>query len=157
MGIGFVNNPLLTYPDSRATAEAFKKFDLLVYSELFPTATTNISDIVLPAAMMHEHDTVGYWPAWHGGIRANVKLVDPPGEAWSDMKFINDTGNPILILTWVDEKNRELNFIFYGIHDGRTVELVNHPTGIRLYKKWEQIVTWPNRSLSRIIHTWYPK
>ncbi|MBW2647301.1 MAG: molybdopterin-dependent oxidoreductase, partial [Deltaproteobacteria bacterium] len=90
VGIGLVNNPLITYPDSRATAEAFRKFELLVYAELFPTATTNIADIVLPAAFMHEHDTVGYWPAWHGGIRANVKLVDPPGDAWSDMKFINE-------------------------------------------------------------------
>jgi len=90
IGIGFVNNPLITYPDSKATAEAFKKFEFLVFSELFHTATTRICDIVLPAAFMHEHDTVGYWPQWHGGIRANVKLVDPPGEAWSDMKFINE-------------------------------------------------------------------
>jgi len=122
VGIGFVNNPLLTYPDSRATAEAFKKFDLLVYSELFPTATTNISDIVLPAAMMHEHDTVAYWPAWHGGIRANVRLVDPPGEAWSDMKFINELA-----------KRVGLNDYFWD-HEEQILDYMCEPLGLT----WKQ-------------------
>lgn len=90
VGICYVNNPLLSYPDSKATEEAFRRFELLVVSELFHTATTRIADIVLPAAFMHEHDTIAFWPAWHGALRANVKLVEPPGEAWSDTKFINE-------------------------------------------------------------------
>lgn len=90
VGLAFVTNPLLTYPDSLATEKAFRKFEMLVVSELFPTATTNIADIVLPAAFMHEHDTVAYWPAWFANFRANRKLVDPPGEAWSDMRMINE-------------------------------------------------------------------
>ncbi|MEW5724916.1 MAG: molybdopterin-dependent oxidoreductase, partial [Thermodesulfobacteriota bacterium] len=34
-GLAFVTNPLLTYPDSVATEKAFRKFELLVVSELF--------------------------------------------------------------------------------------------------------------------------
>ena len=90
IGIAFVTNPLLTYPDSVATDKAFRKFEMLVVSELFHTSTTRIADIVLPAAMMHEHDTVAYWPAWFANVRANRKLVDPPGEAKSDMWMINE-------------------------------------------------------------------
>ena len=90
IGIAFVTNPLLTYPDSVATDKAFRKFEMLVVSELFHTATTRIADIVLPAAMMHEHDTVAYWPAWFANVRANRKLVEPPGEAKSDMWMINE-------------------------------------------------------------------
>lgn len=90
VGMAFVTNPLLTYPDSVATEKAFRRFELLVVSELFPTATTNIADIVLPAAFMHEHDTVAYWPAWFANVRANRKLVDPPGQAKSDMWMINE-------------------------------------------------------------------
>jgi len=33
---------------------------------------------------------VAYWPAWFANFRANRKLVDPPGEAWSDMRMINE-------------------------------------------------------------------
>lgn len=90
VGLAFVTNPLLTYPDSLATEKAFCKFEMLVVSELFHTATTKIADIVLPAAFMHEHDTVAYWPAWFANVRANRKLVEPPGEAWSDIRMINE-------------------------------------------------------------------
>lgn len=90
VGFLLVNNPLLTYPDSVATKKAFLKLEMLVVSELFHTSTTQIADIVLPAAMMHEHDTVAYWPAWFANVRANRKLVDPPGEARSDMWMINE-------------------------------------------------------------------
>jgi anaerobic selenocysteine-containing dehydrogenase len=89
-GIVYVNNPLLTYPDSVATEKAFRRFDFLVVHELFHTATTRIADIVLPAAFMHEHDTVAFWPAWFANVRAHQKVVDPPGEAWSDIKIINE-------------------------------------------------------------------
>lgn len=90
VGLTFVNNPLLTYADSRATEAAFRKFELLVVAELFHTATTRIADIVLPAAILSEHESIAYWPAWGGTVRAHPKVVDPPGEAWSDMKIINE-------------------------------------------------------------------
>jgi anaerobic selenocysteine-containing dehydrogenase len=86
----FVSNPLLTYPDSKATREAFLKLDFIVVSEIFHTATTAIADIVLPAAPIHEHDTIYYWPAWASIVRACPKIVDPPGEAWPDAKIINE-------------------------------------------------------------------
>jgi anaerobic selenocysteine-containing dehydrogenase len=106
VGLAFVTNPLLTYPDSVATEKAFRKFEMLVVSELFHTATTNIADIVLPAAFMHEHDTVAYWPAWFANVRANRKLVDPPGEAWSDMRMINELAKRVGLeeYFWEDEE-----------------------------------------------------
>jgi anaerobic selenocysteine-containing dehydrogenase len=45
---------------------------------------------VLPAALPHEHDTIGYWPSWFGFVKAYQKVVDPPGEAWPDAKMINE-------------------------------------------------------------------
>lgn len=90
VGLTFVNNPLLTYPDSKATEAAFRNFELLVVAELFHTSTTRIADIVLPAAVLSEHDSIAYWAAWNGNLRANVKVIDPPGEAWPDYKIINE-------------------------------------------------------------------
>lgn len=106
-GLALVTNPLLTYPDSEATEKAFRKFEFLVVSELFHTATTKIADIVLPAAFMHEHDTIAIWPAWFANIRANCKLVDPPGEAWSDIKMINELAKRVGLRQYFWENEEE--------------------------------------------------
>jgi anaerobic selenocysteine-containing dehydrogenase len=90
MALAHVTNPLLTYPDASATYEAFMKVPFLVVAEIFPSSFTAIADIVLPAALPHEHDTIGYWPSWFGFVKAYQKIVDPPGEAWPDAKMINE-------------------------------------------------------------------
>lgn len=90
MAMCHVTNPILTYPDSVATYEAFMKLPFLVVAEIFPTSTTAIADIVLPAALPLEHDSIAYWPAWLGHVRAQPKCVEPPGEAWPDAMMINE-------------------------------------------------------------------
>lgn len=85
-----LSDPLVSYPDSVATYQAFMKLDFFVVSELFPTPTTAVADIILPAAWQAEHDVVGYWPGWFGEIRAYPKIVDPPGEARPDPEWINE-------------------------------------------------------------------
>jgi len=85
-----VTNPILTYPDSVATYEAFMKLPFLVVAEIFPTSFTAIADIVLPAALPLEHNSIAYWPAWLGHVKAQPKCVEPPGEAWPDSKMINE-------------------------------------------------------------------
>ncbi len=91
-GICILSNPMISYPDSETTRRGLMKLDFFVVSEIFPTPTTAIADIVLPAAWGAEHDTVGYWPGWIGEIRAYPKLVNPPGEARSDINWLNDLG-----------------------------------------------------------------
>lgn len=84
-----LSNPLSSYPNARQTHDALMKLDLLVVSELFMTPTAAMADYVLPAATSGEHDTTGYWG---GPLRAFPKLVDPPGEAWPDVKIIIELG-----------------------------------------------------------------
>jgi anaerobic selenocysteine-containing dehydrogenase len=85
-----LTNPLLSYPNAREAYQALMKLEFMVVSELFMTPTAAIADIVLPAATGAEHDALGYWPGWHKDIRAYPKLIDPPGECWSDAKMINE-------------------------------------------------------------------
>ena len=89
-GICLLTNPLVSYPDSEATYQAFMKLDFLAVAELFPSPTTAVADIILPAAWGGEHDSVGYWPGWHGSIKAFPKFVDPPGEARPNSEWINE-------------------------------------------------------------------
>jgi anaerobic selenocysteine-containing dehydrogenase len=86
----FVTNPLTTYPDAQATYEALMKLEFMVVADIFHTPTTQLADIVLPAALPGEHATIAYWPAWVGHVKCDPKFIDPPGEAWSDMKMINE-------------------------------------------------------------------
>ncbi|MBW1925470.1 MAG: molybdopterin-dependent oxidoreductase [Deltaproteobacteria bacterium] len=86
----FVTNPLSTYPDAGATYEALKKLEFMVVADIFHTPTTQLADIVLPAALPGEHATIAYWPAWVGYVKCDPKFTDPPGEAWADMKILNE-------------------------------------------------------------------
>ena len=85
-----LNNPLLTFPDSKETKRAFLKLEHIFVNEIFHTPMTEIADIVLPAAWMMEHDTCSFWPGWLGKIKSSPKIVEPPGEAWSDIKIVNE-------------------------------------------------------------------
>jgi vancomycin resistance protein YoaR len=40
-----------------------------------------------------------------------------------DLKWVNDTGEYILIRTHVDKSSKTLTFNFYGVNPGRTVEM----------------------------------
>lgn len=84
------SNPLITYPDSNEVYKAFMKLDFVVVIDIFHTPTTALADIVLPAATLLEREDLGYWPAGLGAIKVYPKLVEPPGEAWSDLKIINE-------------------------------------------------------------------
>jgi anaerobic selenocysteine-containing dehydrogenase len=66
------------------------KIEFTVVSELFMTPTAALADILLPAAWGMEHEELGYWPGWYEEIRAYPKIVDPPGEAWADTKWLNE-------------------------------------------------------------------
>ncbi|MGC8696533.1 MAG: molybdopterin-containing oxidoreductase family protein [Conexivisphaera sp.] len=86
-----LSNPVASYPNSAKVVEALKKLEFIVTIDIFPTPTTEISDIVLPAATyLLERDDIGYWPGWYGDVRVYPKLLDPPGEAWSDVRIINE-------------------------------------------------------------------
>jgi anaerobic selenocysteine-containing dehydrogenase len=55
-------NPLLTYPNARATYGAFRDLSFLVVADHFMTPTAAMADIVLPAATYLEFDSVVYPP-----------------------------------------------------------------------------------------------
>ncbi|MDT3700967.1 MAG: molybdopterin-dependent oxidoreductase [Thermincola sp.] len=101
-----LTNPVISYPNSKATMAALQKLELIVVTELFHTPTTAIADFVLPASAGMEHEEIGYWPGWYGEVRAHPKLVDPPGEAWADTKIINELAKKLDLgdVFWDDDE-----------------------------------------------------
>jgi len=91
----FASNTLLARENARRVFEALKKIDFFVATDIFRTPTTELADIVLPAATWFENDNIAdYWKV-HGYIFPRNKIVDPPGEAWSDQIILNELGKKL--------------------------------------------------------------
>ncbi len=81
-------NPVQVAPEQRKVKAGFARDDLFVcVHEQFMTATAELADVVLPATMFTEHDDV-YQGGGHQHILLGPKLVDGPGECWSNHDVI---------------------------------------------------------------------
>ena len=78
-----VTNPMLTLPKLRRYRDALKKDDrFIVVSDVYPTPTTDVADVVLPAAMWIERE--GMWGNSERRTQHFERMLTPPGEAMSD-------------------------------------------------------------------------
>jgi nitrate reductase NapA len=78
-----VTNPMLTLPHlSRYRAGAEKEGRFLVVSDVYPTPTTDVADVVLPAAMWVEQE--GLFGNSERRTQHFAQMLEPPGEAMSD-------------------------------------------------------------------------
>jgi nitrate reductase NapA len=76
-------NPMVTLPAlNRYRAGAEKDDRFLVVSDVYPTPTTEVADVVLPAAMWIERE--GMYGNSERRTQHFDQLVDPPGDAMSD-------------------------------------------------------------------------
>jgi anaerobic selenocysteine-containing dehydrogenase len=85
-------NPLNSYAGSEQVYQALMNLDFLMASDLFMTPTAALADLILPAATNMEFNEIGQYGLPHGYVLARPKIVDPPGECWSDMKIFNELG-----------------------------------------------------------------
>jgi assimilatory nitrate reductase catalytic subunit len=82
-------NPVLSFPDQARLVEALRRLDLLVVQDGFhPTATTELADLVLPAAIWGEK-AGSYTNSERRASRVQA-AVPPPGEAKTDFEIFLD-------------------------------------------------------------------
>jgi len=80
-------NPLVSFPDQARLRQALTRVDFCVVQDGYhPTPTTELADLVLPAAIWGEKEGV-YTNSERRCSKVN-KAVDPPGEARSDFDII---------------------------------------------------------------------
>jgi nitrate reductase (cytochrome) len=78
-----VTNPMVTMPNlNRYRAAAEKEDRFLVVSDVYPTPTTDVADVVLPAALWIEQE--GLFGNSERRTQHFEQMVQPPGEAMSD-------------------------------------------------------------------------
>jgi predicted molibdopterin-dependent oxidoreductase YjgC len=82
-------NPAVSMPELHRIRKVLGKPDLfLVVSDAFPTETTRLADVVLPAALWGEK--TGTFTNTDRTVHISYKAVDPPGEARSDLDILLD-------------------------------------------------------------------
>ena len=78
-----VANPMVTMPKLKRYRNGLKKKDrFIVVSDIYPTPTTEIADVILPSALWFERE--GMYGNSERRTQHFNQLVDPPGEAMSD-------------------------------------------------------------------------
>lgn len=79
-------NPLVSFPNQDVLREALSRLDFLVVQDGFhPTPTTELADLVLPAAIWGEKE--GTYTNSERRVSKVNKAVDPPGEAQPDFSI----------------------------------------------------------------------
>ncbi len=79
-------NPIAGDPNAAHVADALKKLDFLAVIEIFPTETTELAHVVLPAASFAEKR--GTKTATDRRVQWLERAVEPVGEATADWKII---------------------------------------------------------------------
>ena len=113
------SNPLLTFPDSGKVYEALKKLEFILVSDLFMTPTGELSDVVLPASSVGEFEEILPYPPVSDYIFFQPKIVEPPGDSWSDMKIINELAKKLGLSEYFFEDERE------------ALDLILEPSGMK--------------------------
>jgi assimilatory nitrate reductase catalytic subunit len=82
-------NPLVSYPNRAKVRQAFAQLDFLAVQDGFhPTSTTEVADLVLPAAIWGEKE--GTFTNSERRVSKVNRAVEPPGEARSDFDIFLD-------------------------------------------------------------------
>ena len=79
-------NPVMSDPNRCHTVSFLKSLDFLVVQDIFPTETTNLADLVLPAACFAEKD--GTFTNTERRVQRLRRAVEPPGQALDDLSII---------------------------------------------------------------------
>ncbi len=84
-------NPMLSLPDLDRYRRAARQPDrFIVVSEAYPTPTTDLADVVLPAAIWIERE--GIYANPERRVQHFAKLTNPPGDATSDAELMIQVG-----------------------------------------------------------------
>ncbi len=78
-----VTNPMVTMPNLKRYRDgALKEDRFIVVSDVYPTPTTDVADVILPAAMWIERE--GFYGNSERRTQHFEQIVPPPGEAMCD-------------------------------------------------------------------------
>jgi len=119
------------FPNSSRLAENLKKLDFIAVTDYFPTAGTQLADIVLPiASWLERHILIADL-----GVEI-IKLIEPAiepvGESWPEWKIYSELAKRLGLgdLFWNGDFEKCANYILEPL-DITYEDLKQHPEGIK--------------------------
>ena len=111
-------NPLVSYPNQGVLRHGLSNLDFLVVQDGYhPTPTTELADLVLPAAIWGEKE--GTYTNSERRVSKVNKAVEPPGEARSDFDIFlasrRATRMPRSVVPWLDQARRRVQRMAAGL------------------------------------------
>ena len=79
-------NPMVSDPDTKHVEDAIKELDFLLAIDIFPTPTTDLADVILPAASFAEKE--GTFTNTERRVQRVRKAIEPIGECRPDWQII---------------------------------------------------------------------
>ncbi|MHA2224478.1 MAG: formate dehydrogenase subunit alpha [Candidatus Hodarchaeales archaeon] len=79
-------NPAQSHPDLKHAIQNMKNLELMVVQDIFPTITTELATVVLPAACIFEKN--GTFTNTERRVQYSSKQLEPPGNAKTDWGII---------------------------------------------------------------------
>lgn len=99
------NNMVVDYADTKLVTEALLSLDFFAVVDIFPTPTTELADIVLPAATWMERDYAGtFEQVSYNSVIMQQKVVEID-ECWTDFKILGELAERLGFgdLMWKDD------------------------------------------------------
>lgn len=139
-------NPLVSEPDLKQVKDSLRALDFLLVQDIFPTETSQLATVVLPAVSFAEKN--GTFTNTERRVQMITKAVLPQGEAKADWKIICELSQRMGYgMSYNSPKNimeeiASLTPIYGGIHYGRLEKMAlqwpcsgqNHPGTPYLHK-----------------------
>jgi anaerobic selenocysteine-containing dehydrogenase len=86
-------NPVVHSADSYKVWKTLRESEFLAAADIFMTPTTELADLVLPAAPWAETDiTVNTIQGYGNALVGCPRIVEPAGECWDDRKIVLELG-----------------------------------------------------------------
>ncbi len=116
-----VTNPAQTMPNLHKLVDPSRKLaeKFLIVSDVYPTATTRIADLVLPSAMWVEKN--GMFGNSERRTQQWFRMVKPPGEARDDCWQVIAVARRLFELGHEGMKDKDGKFLFSIEKDGKEV------------------------------------
>ena len=84
-------NPAHSHPDLSHAIRNLKNLEFMVVQDIFPTRTTDLATVILPAACIFEKE--GTFTNTERRVQYSGKQLEPPGDAKADWEIIRDLAN----------------------------------------------------------------
>ena len=137
--LGIATNSIVCTEDANTVREALMKLDFFAASDLFMTPTTDVADIVLPAAHWSERDEIidAYTK---NCIFSHPKIVDPPEECWEDKKILIELAKKLGMEEYWKSVEESLNYrlarVGTALEEFNQKGMVEGPVEFRKHEKF---------------------